>query len=160
MLTGIFSPKLCAQCKLCCNFRRVSAWETPALEPAQIFLMHELCVPLEERADGTTSFFLNFQTENPDEVADCPMLDSCSGCTLPRSQRPFECRIWPVRIMKEASTLVVGIYKDCPALDESTFEKLKAHTLDHLLPQILSYAKRNPRAVREFNTAYQIIWRS
>lgn len=160
MLTGIFSPQLCAQCKLCCNFHRSSAWETPALEPAQIFHMHELCVPLEERRDGTTSFYLHFHSNDSDEVANCPLLDPNSGCMLPRDERPFECRIWPVRVMRESSTLVIGIYRACPAITEESFEKLKKHTLENLLPEILAYAKRNPRAVREFNTAYQIIWRS
>ncbi len=160
MLTGIFSPNQCAQCKLCCNFHRSSAWETPALEPAQVFLMHELCVPLVERQDGTTSFFLDFRSEDSDEVANCPMLNPDTGCTLPRDERPFECRIWPVRVMRDSSTIVIGIYRACPAVSADCFEKLKRHTLDNLLPYILAYAKRNPRAVREFNTAYQIIWRS
>lgn len=158
MLTGIFTPTDCAACKLCCNFHRSSAWETPALTEEQIFLLQELCVPLEKRADGTTSFYLHFETESQDEVANCPMLNPCSGCMLPREQRPFECRIWPVRIMKHNNTLVVGIYEKCPALTNGGFEKLKEHTLEKLLPQILDYAQRHPRAVRDFDSAYKIIW--
>lgn len=158
MLTGIFTPTDCAVCKLCCNFHHSSAWETPALAEEQIFLLQELCVPLEKRADGTTSFYLHFETESQDEVANCPMLNPSSGCMLPREQRPFECRIWPVRVMKQNSTLVVGIYEKCPALANGGFEKLKEHTLEKLLPQILDYARRHPRAVREFDSAYKIIW--
>ena len=160
MLTGIFSPSKCADCKLCCNFHRSSAWETPALNEAQIFLLNELCVPLEKRPDGTTSFFLNFCTDSEDEIANCPMLDPNSGCTLPREDRPFECRIWPVRVMREHSRLLIGIYRNCAALEGDAFEKLREFTLNELLPQILEYAHKNPRAVREFDTAYQIIWKS
>lgn len=159
MLTGIFSPSKCAECKLCCNFHRSSAWETPALEPSDIFRMHEMCVPLTQKPDGTTSFYLDFRTENPDEVANCPLLDTCSGCILPRENRPFECRIWPLRIMRDASTLVIGIYEKCPALDIETFEKLGKHALENLLEPVLAYASRNPRAVRNYDSAYKIIWR-
>lgn len=158
MLTNVFSPNDCARCKLCCNFRRVSAWETPALQDSQIFLMHEAGVPLEKRPDGTTSFYLHFETESEEEVVNCPMLNPCSGCMLPRESRPFECRIWPVRIMKSQGRLVLGIYKDCPALNGDTFEKLKNHTLEKLLPEILAYGRRHPQAVRDYNSLYSIIW--
>lgn len=158
MLTCVFSPTQCAQCKLCCNFHRSSAWETPALQDEQIFLLQEMCVPLEKRADGTTSFFLNFQSDSPDEVANCPMLNPSSGCMLPREQRPFECRIWPVRVMKKHSTLVVGIYEKCPALENGCFDNLKNLVLENLLSEILDYARRHPQAVREFDSAYRIIW--
>ena len=160
MLTGIFTPTACAECKLCCNFHRSSAWETPALQSEQVFLMHEMCIPLDKRMDGTTSFYLHFTSNDENEVANCPLLDPCSGCILPREQRPFECRIWPVRIMRDKSTLVVGIYEQCPALANDGFEKLKNHTLENLLPQILDYARREPNAVREYNSAYKVIWRA
>ena len=62
--------------------------------------------------------------------------------------------------MRDKSTLVVGIYEQCPALAGDGFEKLKKHTLENLLPQILDYARREPNAVREFNSAYKIIWRA
>ncbi|MDO5470720.1 MAG: hypothetical protein Q4F38_05405 [Akkermansia sp.] len=160
MLTGIFTPSDCAKCKLCCNFHRQTAWETPALENEQIFLMQEMCIPLIKRPDGTTTFYLHFTSDKEDEVANCPALDMCHGCILPREQRPFECRIWPVRVMRDKNTLVIGIYENCPALHDDVFEKLKNHTLENLLPEILAYAKRQPNAVREFDCAYRIIWRA
>lgn len=158
MLTQIFTPQECANCKLCCNFHRSSAWETPALSPEQVFLLQEMCVPLTQRNDGTVSFYLHFSTEDENEVANCPMLDTCKGCTLDREQRPFECRIWPLRIMKQHGKLVIGIYKACPALSEKKFNLLKDYALTELLPSILDYARCFPKAVREYDKAYQIIW--
>lgn len=160
MLTDIFTPKECANCKLCCNFHRSSAWETPALEAEQIFLAHEHCIPLEKRPDGSTSFYLHFQTDSKEEIVNCPLLNPCDGCMLPREQRPFECRIWPVRIMKQHSKLVIGVYEKCPALKNEKFDELKSAVLINLLEPILAYAKRHPEAVRDFNTAYRIIWTS
>lgn len=158
MLTGIFSPTRCSECKLCCNFHRNTAWETPALQPEQVFILQEMCVPLEKRADGTTSFYLHFTSDSPDEVANCPMLDTCTGCTLPREQRPFECRIWPLRIMKKSNRKLIGIYENCPALSGNVFENLKSYAISELLPEILSYATRNPEAIRDYDSSYKIIW--
>lgn len=158
MLTGIFSPTLCSECKLCCNFHRNTAWETPSLQDEQIFLMHEMCIPLQKRSDGTTSFYLHFTSDSLDEVVNCPLLDTCTGCIIPREQRPFECRIWPLRIMKKGRTKIIGIYENCPALTGDNFEKLKNFALTELLPQILSFASRHPEIMRNFNSAYKIIW--
>ena len=159
MLTSIFTPADCATCKLCCNFHRSSAWETPSLDEELVYLLQEECVPLEKRPDGSTSFFLNFCTENEDEVANCPMLDTSTGCTLPREVRPFECRIWPLRLMKKYSTLVIGVYKNCPALKDETLDKLVEYTQGELLPMLLDYAHRHPACIRPYNDAYTIIWK-
>ena len=159
MLTSIFTPADCATCKLCCNFHRSSSWESPALDAELIYLLQEECVPLQKREDGSTTFYLHFCSNSEDEVANCPMLDTNSGCTLPRELRPFECRIWPIRLMKQASRLVIGVYQNCPALKGDTLQKLITHTTTELLPTLLDYARTHPKAVREYNDAYSILWK-
>lgn len=158
MLTGIFTPEDCAACKLCCNFRKCSAWETPSLEDELIYLLQEEAVPLYKRADGSTTFYLHFCTDSEIETANCPMLNPDAGCTLPRELRPFECRIWPLRLMKRGSSLVIGLYKNCPALKGDTFERLKQYATGDLLQELLHYAQRHPKSVRELDDAYTIIW--
>ncbi|MBE6420385.1 MAG: hypothetical protein E7031_09680 [Akkermansiaceae bacterium] len=158
MLTDIFTPSDCAACKLCCNFHRSSAWETPCLEKELVYLLQEEGVALDQRTDGSTSFYLHFCTESDDEIANCPMLDTTSGCTLPRELRPFECRIWPLRLMRQSSRLVIGLYKNCPALKGDALQRLVDFATGELLPTLLDYAKRHPKSVREVNPAYDIIW--
>lgn len=159
MLTNIFTPSDCAACKLCCNFHHSSAWETPSLENELIYLLQEEGYPLHKRCNGATTFYLNFETDSEDEVANCPMLDPSKGCTLPRELRPFECRIWPLRIMRDASTLVIGLYKDCPALKEEAADKLIAFAIGELLPTMLDYARKHPTCIRDIDDTYSIIWR-
>lgn len=159
MLTDLFTPQDCAACKLCCNFHRSSAWETPSLEPELIYLLQEECVPLEKRADGSTSFYLHFCSDDENEVANCPMLNTSSGCILPRELRPFECRIWPIRLMRDASRLVIGIYKNCPALRGESLDRLIHFATGELLPQLQTYATKHPTSVRPVNPAYDIIWK-
>ena len=161
MLTHLFTPEQCAQCKLCCNFQRRSAWETPSLNKELQAALRVMGIPLEERGDnGACSFRLTYHTTDPSETANCPMLDTCSGCTLPREQRPFECRIWPLRLMRtENGQLVLGLYANCPALTEPVKERLITEATGALLPLLLEHAEKEPAIVRPVDSAYNIIWR-
>lgn len=160
MLTHLFTPDQCAQCKLCCNFKRSSAWETPALDTHLSQSLQAKGVPLMKRKDGSCTFLLQYESSDPTETSNCPMLDPHSGCMLPREERPFECRIWPIRIMKEPSgRLVLGLYMNCPALTESVRKKLIQEATKTLLPTLLQHAQDNPHIVRPPDPAYTIIWR-
>lgn len=160
MLTGIFTPTTCARCRLCCNFHRSTAWETPALEPAAATLLRGLGVPLATRPNGALTFRLDFRTHDPEEVCNCPMLDTASGCRLPREQRPFECRVWPLRVMRDSGgSLVIGCYDACPALTPDTRARLEQHATGALLPELLRFAEETPLSVREMDPAYTVIWR-
>lgn len=165
MLTAIFSPSQCASCKLCCNFHRSSAWETPFLEPELIRKLPELTsqlqlfhVELQKRPDGSSTFKLPFQTTSADETANCPMLDTGSGCRLPREQRPFECRIWPLRVMRlDSGATVLGCYDACPALDTATAGKLADYAHHTLRKTIIEHAKKFPQTIRPYDSHYRIL---
>lgn len=159
MLTQFFTPDRCAACKLCCNFRRSSAWETPALPPGLVADLQAAGVPLHVREDGSCTFRLTYRSSDPAETANCPMLDTCRGCTLPRDSRPFECRIWPLRLMHtESGQLILGLYRSCPALTPPVREKIIAHATGPLLPTLLHHAEHNPHTVRPLDKAYETIW--
>ena len=161
MLTHLFSPDACAHCRLCCNFHRRTAWETPALEPEAVDRLRKMNVPLTKHANGADTIALPFHTDDPEEVALCPLLDTSRGCTLPREERPFECRIWPLRLMHDTDgTLLIGCYDACPALTPDVQESLHAFATGDLLPQLLQFAKDNPKAIRPLDPAYHIVWRA
>lgn len=160
MLTHIFSPSTCAQCRLCCNFCQRSAWETPFLEPPLAAQLAEQKIQLTTRLNGSQSFALHFLSHNPEDTCNCPLLDPAKGCSLPREQRPFECRVWPIRLMKnDRHELCIACYKDCPALlHQDTWQKLVSYATGELLPSLLDYANRFPESVRPFDSHYSIIW--
>lgn len=158
MLTHLFTPAECAQCKLCCHFHRSSAWETPALEPSLILSLQAKKIPLEKRADGSVSFHLTFKTTSDEETCNCPMLDTSKGCTLPREDRPFECRIWPLRLMQHDGKLAIGLYQSCPALQPQVSTRLIAYATGELLPKLLQFAQTHPLSVRDSHPSYTIIW--
>lgn len=162
MLTHLFSPATCAQCRLCCNFCQRSAWETPFLEPDLATQLEAKAVPLTTRPNGSKSIALHFTTCDPEENRNCPLLDTSTGCTLPREQRPFECRVWPIRLMHdEQHQLCIACYKNCPALTHpDAWQKLIDYATGELLPTLLDYAKRFPESIRPLDTHYTIIWRN
>lgn len=159
MLTRIFNSAVCARCRLCCNFRPASAWETPFLEEPLCRKLSARGIPLCTGENGFRSFALTFRTDSPEETANCPMLDPETGCTLPRAERPFECRVWPLRLMySDKKELCIGCYTACPALrDTDTRERLTAYAVGELLPDLLDYARRFPQSIRPGNSAYTII---
>lgn len=159
MLTHLFSPDACAHCRLCCNFHRRTAWETPALEAEDVERLRARNIPLTRHTNGADTIALPFLSGDPEEVAPCPLLDTAQGCTLPREERPFECRIWPLRLMQDTNgTLLIGCYDACPALTPSVQENLHAFATGDLLPQLLQFAKDNPAAIRPLDPAYHIVW--
>lgn len=160
MLTHLFKPAICAECRLCCHFRPASVWETPFLEDFVCEEMEARGVELCSRENGSRSFVLHFETDSPEETANCPLLDPAKGCTIPREQRPFECRVWPLRLMYDGEgRLCIGCYRDCTALqDGEVWEQLKEYAKGELLPTMRDYASRFPQSIRPFNPAYAIIW--
>lgn len=161
MLTHIFNSSTCARCRLCCNFRPASVWETPFLEDSLCGLLSNKGIPLCTRPNGSRSFCLSFRTDDAEETADCPLLDPATGCTLPREARPFECRVWPLRLMQdEQGSLCIGCYTACPALSDSeTLNRLTEFACGDLLPALLDYARRFPQSVRALHPAYTLIWK-
>ena len=156
MLTSLLPPAACAACRLCCNFCQSSAWETPALEAELAQRLECAGVPLEQRG-GARTFRLEFASEDPQECAFCPLLDSSAGCTLPREQRPFECRLWPLRLMQdEAGHLVLACYTTCPGMAAVPREELLA-LAESLRPALLAHARRCPASVRPLHPNYCLL---
>ena len=153
MLTSVLPPSACASCRLCCNFSRPSAWETPALEPEVAEHLRALGIPLVER-NGAMTIALEFATENPQECALCPLLNTKSGCTLPREQRPLECRLWPLRLMRgEQGELLLTCYTACPGL-ASVPRKRLLELADSLRSLLFAHARRCPASVRPLHPNY------
>ncbi len=158
MLTSLLSPSACASCRLCCNFLPESLWESPALEPDCAEFLRLQGVPLVRRPEGGETIALNFASEGPQVAADCPLLDSCAGCRLPRERRPLECRLWPLRLMRdEAGRVVVACYRFCPGLaavpHESVLECARS-----LRPLLLERALSFPASIRPLHPNYAILF--
>ncbi len=158
MLTSLLPPSVCATCRLCCNFLPTSVWETPALEPACAERLRDLGVFLRERVEGGETIALNFAPECPQNAADCPLLDKSAGCRLPREERPLECRLWPLRLMRNKDgEIVVACYTNCPGLASVPRETLLMQA-ESLHAVFAERAKLFPESIRLMHRSYEVLY--
>ena len=177
MLSSILSKSDCAACKFCCSFRRQSLWETPIfyeediskikeLYPQGKFREVEVVGKLDQNNKNTKSkvytfdIYDKYKTDNSEEEAPCPFLDTEKGCKLPPELKPFDCKIWPLRVVKmpeseisQNSTpgLAVALTPTCPAINKLPFEKVQALAESGLGKIILEYAESHPQMVKDYS---------
>lgn len=134
MLSKILSKQECAKCKFCCSFRRQSLWETPVFEWREKMDL----LPL-------------YKTQNPDEEVRCLYLEDEKGCTLSPQKKPFDCKIWPLRVVKTAASneLKIVLEPTCPALQKLPLSQIKDFVNSELKETILEYANSHPEIVKD-----------
>ncbi len=155
MLKNILKGSDCASCRICCIFDKYDIWETPLLDD-------ELKAAVSERfpdaafvsKDGGWIFRMN---EDEDGLYRCPMLDPDSGCLLGDS-KPFDCKIWPYRIMELGGKRVISIASICPTMYAKPLSELCGE-LDKngLAEKIAAYADSHPGAVKPYENGYPIL---
>ena len=158
MLSSILSKKQCAACKFCCSFRRQSLWETPLFPPE---VAEKLSNPNEygvvgEFRDGQIVLG-GYRTDDPEEEVPCTFLDPHRGCILKPEDKPFDCSIWPLRIMNKDGKLVIALTPTCPSIGATPDKALMDLVQGGLGEQIFEYAKAHPYIVKEYRVGFPII---
>ena len=168
MLSKVLSKSSCASCKFCCSFRRKSLWETPLFP-------HEIAEKLSrENEYGVVGVFREVQTANgmsfdrlvlennyrsddPEEEVPCTFLDPQKGCILKGEDKPFDCCIWPLRIMDKNGELVIALTPTCPTIGATPGRKLVDLVKSGLGEKIYEYAKTHPYIIKEYREGFPII---
>ena len=166
MLSSILSKKQCAACKFCCSFRRQSLWETPLFPPEiaeKLSKANEYGVVGEFAAtgDGDACRLVlenKYRTADPEEEVPCTFLDSKCGCILKPEDKPFDCSIWPLRVMNKDSQLVIALTPTCPTIGAVPSQALTELVKSGLGQKILAYAKSHPYIVKEYRVGFPIIY--
>ena len=153
MLKKILSGKACAECRLCCIFDRYDAWETPVFTA-------ELCERIREARPGTEfvtkdgGYIFRVGELRGDELFSCPALTD-TGCML-GDDKPFDCRIFPLKIMVLGGRLVITVSPVCPEAVKLPLEELIAEA-KRLSARIFAEAQREPDIVRPYEKGYPIL---
>ncbi|WP_290745823.1 hypothetical protein [Fibrobacter sp. UBA4309] len=158
MLSKILSKFSCAACKFCCSFRRQSLWETPLFPPE---VVEKLSKPNEygvvgEFRDGQIVLG-GYKTDDPEEEVPCTFLDPHKGCILKPEDKPFDCSIWPLRIMNKKGRLVIALTPTCPSIGALPSKALVDLVQDGLAQKIFEYAKLHPEIIKEYREGFPII---
>ena len=159
MLSTILSKQSCAACKFCCSFRRQSLWETPLFPPE---VVEKLSKPNEygmvgEFRDGQIVLG-GYKTGDPEEEVPCTFLNPNRGCILKPEDKPFDCSIWPLRVMNKDGQLVIALTPTCPSIGAVPSQVLTELVKSDLGEKILVYAKSHPYIVKEYQVGFPIIY--
>ena len=169
MLSSVLSKSQCAACKFCCSFRRQSLWETPLFPPEVVQKLskpNEYGVVGEFRAvddpQKNCAYRLvlenNYRTDDPEEEVPCTFLDPHKGCILKPEDKPFDCSIWPLRIMNKDGELVIALTPTCPSIGTVPSKALVNLVRDSLGDKIFEYAKTHPYIIKEYREGFPIIY--
>lgn len=155
MLKNILSGESCAKCQLCCIFDKYDIWETPTVND-------ELAGKIKTRFPEVEFI----EKENgarilkciPDgELFNCPLLDKKSGCML-GDEKPFDCRIWPYRIMELGGRRVISIASICPEMYNKPLSELVSELeRNDLAKKIFAEADIHPEMVKPYQKGYPIL---
>ena len=158
MLSSILSKQSCASCKFCCSFRRQSLWETPLFPPE---VVEKLSHPNEygvvgEFRDGQIVLG-GYRTDDTEEEVPCTFLNPHKGCILKAEDKPFDCSIWPLRIMNKGGKLVIALTPTCPAIGAVPSKTLVELVHSGLGEKIFEYVQTHPYIVKEYKDGFPII---
>lgn len=155
MLKNILSGESCAKCQLCCIFDKYDIWETPTVNDELFEKIKNEYPEVEfiEKAEGGRILKCI-----PDgELFNCPLLDKSSGCKLGDS-KPFDCKIWPYRIMEFGGKRVISIASICSEMYNKPLSALVNELMENgLAEKIFSEADIHPEIVKPYQKGYPIL---
>lgn len=154
MITEILSRTTCADCRMCCVFDRYDIWETPVFTEETRDLVLNI-QPDAKFAKVGSGYFLNAGEITDGELYSCPALTE-TGCAL-GDDKPFDCRIWPFRIMNYNDQRVIAVSRLCDAVHGQPIEKLAAFLKKGLGRTMLDYADVHPEAVKPHYDNYTVV---
>ena len=152
MLKKILSPETCSKCRVCCVFDKNDVWEIPLISEE---IYNNISTERPElimipRGEKSHVFDMQFKE---DGLTYCPALSE-NGCTLGEN-KPFDCRIWPFRVMKKENSLVITISPVCEHIDPESYDVTELS--ETLAPIIFEEAEKNPDIIKEYIDGYPIV---
>ena len=154
MLKKILSPESCAKCRLCCVFDRYDAWETPVFT-------EELCERIRAEKPDTPfvskdgGFILRVTGFDENGLFTCPALTE-TGCML-GDDKPFDCKIWPYRIMEVGGRRAIVIASNCEEMFSRPIAELVGFLRGGLADEIFAYADKHPEIVKPYCDSFPVL---
>lgn len=154
------SADTCAQCKYCCSFKSTSLWELPTF-PAEAVkkLAKDTDAKFSIEKDGKYSFARpdlsgEYLSANPAEEVPCPFLDTDTGCSLSETDKPFDCKLWPLRVMRREDHLLLTMSIACPSIMTWELEQLRSYAQEKLRKPVREYVDKHPYIVKDMMPGY------
>lgn len=163
MLSKVLKRAACAECRFCCSFRRQSLWETPLFPMETVEKYRGEGIRFLNCGEGDTRYGRmdlegNYRTEDDKEEVPCSFLDTGRGCILSDEDKPFDCKIWPLRIMrKQGGELVIALTPTCPEINRQPLKIMEDLVRSGLGESIYAYAAEHPYMIKEYREDFPIL---
>ena len=157
-LDSILSAEDCAKCQFCCSFRRCSLWETPMFDLELVEKLKKIFPEAKFKSFddfATIDIDNRYKTNNSEEEALC-WFNKGKGCIL-GNDKPFECNVWPLRVMKKDNKLVITLSSGCKTVSSKPLNKIQKILDDGLAKKMLEYVKKFPKFVKDYREDYVIL---
>lgn len=157
MLKGLLDKKTCAKCRICCGFDNTDLWEMPVMTEKTVQKLKELRPDAEFKSCGGS--YVTDAGNPPDgEIFYCPALDHEKGCML-GDDKPFDCRIWPFRVMEtgDKSFRMITVSPVCPEISGRSLVQLSEFVKEKLENTVFEYAASNPEIIKNYISGYPIL---
>lgn len=155
MLSKILSKEECAKCRICCCFDSSDIWEAPVITKSKADEILENYNETQRFLENGDSFIFDMEKEPDEDLYYCSMLDRENGCVM-KDSKPFDCRIWPFRVMDLNGTLVLTLSPVCPVVKTRALEELCDFATE-LAPVVFKQAKAEPVIVKPYINGYPIL---
>ncbi len=156
MLTKLLSRETCADCRLCCVFDRYDVWETPVISEEVRRKAEKILPDAEFISKGECSYLFRINELDENDLFHCPLLDPQKGCML-GTEKPFDCQIWPYRIMVLDGRLAITIAPICDAMMSQPIGSLISLLKEGLADTIFDYAQKHPDVVKPYDSMYPVL---
>lgn len=156
MIKKILSGKTCAECRMCCIFDRYDIWETPVFDEETKNRVIEFN-PEAKFAKYGRNYVLDAGKITDGQIYSCPALTE-NGCIL-GDNKPFDCKIWPFRIMNLDGQRVIAVSSLCSEVYGQSHGKLNDFLENGLAERIFAYADENPETVKSYYDNYTVIFK-
>ncbi len=155
MLTEILSREECAKCRICCCFDSYDIWEAPVVSKELADVIVKEHKPDLEFVPKGDSFVMKMDREENEDLYYCSVLDHSKGCLL-GTGKPFDCSIWPLRVMRFEGKRVIALSPVCPVVIKKPVSEVVA-LAKKLQSKIFSEADKNPDLVKNYEVGYVIL---
>lgn len=151
MLTEILTRESCANCRVCCVFDKEDYWEMPLIKSDLVEKLTKEYPEVQLLQTGRCSVFKpEFNSEG---LCTCPMLTE-KGCAL-GDDKPFDCRIWPFRVMRKGDLLLLTLSPVCETVSSRTVSEISRFA-EKLSSTVFKEAEENPEMIKNYVEGYPI----
>ncbi|MBQ3842043.1 MAG: hypothetical protein II820_05055 [Ruminiclostridium sp.] len=158
MLSSVLSKENCANCRFCCSFRRQSLWETPLFDAETVEKLSELYPEAHFKPRGdvyTIDIDGDYKTDDSEEEALCPF--NKDGCILGVELKPFDCSIWPLRVMRYNGGLAICLTPTCPVISQKPLSVMRELADGAVGDRIADYARSHPFIVKDYKEGFPVL---